>query len=181
MIKQFPKEVNDYHEIFVGGGSVLFHYLSSLKEGHFLLRGKIYAYDYNEPLIGFYKNVQSNHSLLYNETVSLQKEYLSTPPAPAVDQSSPFSREVLTPTSSADLRLIDRNPETKEEAVKCRENYFYWVRSRYNKLTDLEKKTIQGSAMFLFLNKTCFRGLFRVGPNGFNVPYGHYKRPNIIS
>ena len=87
----------------------------------------------------------------------------------------------LTPTSSADLRLIDRNPETKEEAVKCRENYFYWVRSRYNKLTDLEKKTIQGSAMFLFLNKTCFRGLFRVGPNGFNVPYGHYKRPNIIS
>ena len=77
LIKYFPKKINNYHEIFVGGGSVLLHYLSALEEGHFSLKGKIYAYDLNEPLIALYKNIQSNHLLLYNAVLILREEYFS--------------------------------------------------------------------------------------------------------
>jgi DNA adenine methylase len=34
--------------------------------------------------------------------------------------------------------------------------------------------------MFLYLNKTCFRGVYREGPHGFNVPFGHYDDPGVV-
>jgi DNA adenine methylase len=76
---------------------------------------------------------------------------------------------------------INRTPTNLEEAKVAKENYYYWIRSKYNKLCLNDKKGTLGSAMFIFLNKTCFRGVFRVGPKGFNVPYGHYNNPEIIN
>jgi DNA adenine methylase len=76
---------------------------------------------------------------------------------------------------------INRTPENKVEAKIAKENYYYWIRSEYNRLSSTDKKSILGSAMFIFLNKTCFRGVFRIGPHGFNVPYGNNKNPEIIN
>jgi DNA adenine methylase len=53
---------------------------------------------------------------------------------------------------------------------------YYQIRTLYN-ATPLN---LDKSAMLVFLNKTCFRGLYREGPNGFNVPFGNYKKPVFV-
>ena len=158
LIPDFPVEINNYRETFLGGGSVLLTLLTYVKSGIIKMRGKVYAYDLNDPLISVYKNIQTQHDELYEKLQDIIREF----------------------NDCGDGEL-NRKPANIEEAKELRENYYYWIRSEYNKLCLSDKKDVLGSAMFIFLNKTCFRGVFRVGPNGFNVPYGHYKNPEIVN
>jgi len=63
------------------------------------------------------------------------------------------------------------------EDEEAKKNFYYEKRTLFN--IKSEEKLIQ-SALFIFLNRTCFNGLYRVNrKNEFNVPIGSYKRPLI--
>ena len=87
-------------------------------------------------------------------------------------------------------KLIKNTPQTLIEQLKRIANeylqlsnmdeksrYYYKVRDKYNSKETIDEEK---AAYFMFLNKTCFNGLYRVNTCGkFNVPFGKYKNPTI--
>lgn len=64
-----------------------------------------------------------------------------------------------------------------ETNSKLKKEYYYEKREKYN---NKPKKNVVMAALFIFLNRTCFNGLYRVNSkNKFNVPIGSYKKPMI--
>ena len=64
--------------------------------------------------------------------------------------------------------------------IEDRQKYFYEVRKEYNSYRLVDEINVKRASEFIFLNRTCFNGLYRVNKNGeFNVPCGKYKNPTI--
>ena len=81
--------------------------------------------------------------------------------------------------------LIKSLKEMEEQYIPLnnedRKIYYYEKREEYNSLKiNSEMNNIEKAILFIFLNKTCFNGLYRVNKKGkFNVPMGAYKKPKI--
>jgi DNA adenine methylase len=154
----FPAEMANYHEPFLGGGSVLLALLASVEAGTRTIYGTVYASDLNPNLIALYKNIQSRPDEFIQET-----------------------RALIDAFSKCTGSVVNRKPTTIEEASTSPESYYYWIRAKFNALKGAERQGAAASAMMLFLNKTCFRGVYRENRGGgFNVPYGNYKDPSIL-
>ena len=80
------------------------------------------------------------------------------------------------------IGLIGRLSKLQKEFVKCetwalRQGMYLKLRDKFNSHAGDE---LERSSLFIFLNKTCFNGLYRVNSKGeFNVPFGKAKKPAI--
>ncbi len=75
------------------------------------------------------------------------------------------------------LQVFESEYHQLYDQLESKKEYYYQKRSLYN--TRKSNNTEQ-AALFVFLNRTCFNGLYRVNrKNEFNVPIGSYKKPMI--
>ena len=79
----------------------------------------------------------------------------------------------------SNLKIIEK--EYLELDSDNRKEYYYNIREKYNNLKLKENElSVEKAMQFIFLNRTCFNGLYRVNKSGgFNVPLGNYKNPTI--
>ena len=125
-----------------------------------LLPSKIKDYTYIEPFVG-------GGAVLFH----LQ------PQSAVINDSNAELMNVYEVIKNNLNEIITDLKQHKNEA-----DYFYKIRGldRTPQLSNLTK--VRRASRIIFLNKTCFNGLYRVNSAGeFNAPYGRYKNPNIIN
>lgn len=150
VLNKFPREMNNYHEIFLGGGSVLLALLSCVENKKIIIKNKIVVYDLNTSLINTFNQIKNNLDNLILELKKIKLEFSSI--------------KINTNGKRGAPKGININ-----NFKDTREHYYYWQREVFNKT---DKTSLKNAVLFIFLNKTGFKGMFREGKFGFNIPYG---------
>ena len=174
----FPKKINNYHEPFLGGGSVLIGYLNS-----HLKKNRVYASDLNESLIITYNVVKEDIEKLIANLIQKEDYYTSADVRESYGDAKSVSSDKFTyskyVTRNGRREKINIKPPGIQQ-IRYKEDLYYHYRNKFNAMDKKdEKQHIEIAALFIFLNRTGFRGMYREGPNGFNIPFGSYENPTI--
>jgi DNA adenine methylase len=131
------------------------------------------------PVIRKYLPVGMDNYTYYEPFVGAGAVFFDLQPKKAVIND--FNTQLILTYSAIREDVEELIALLKEYRARNDEGSFYEIRNldrdtaKFNKLTNAEK-----AARLIFLNKTCFNGLYRVNSRGFfNVPYGRYKNPAI--
>lgn len=147
-------KIKKYVEPFIGGGAVFFDVIQKYNIE------KAYISDVNKDLILAYKVIQNN----VEELISCLEEYNNN------FYSAPFFKK-----------------GTLDNSLNLRKNIFTEYKNEFNlqrNIINYEKYSdewIKRVALLIFINKTCYNGLYRLNSKGiFNAPYGSYIKPKIL-
>lgn len=126
------------------------------------------------------KELIPKHSTYYEPFLGGGAVFLNQQPRKAVVND--FNEELINT-----YKVIQNNVDELIKVLKIHDelnskDYFYGVRE-WDRLPGYEERSdVEIAGRFIFLNKTCFNGLYRVNQAGeFNTPYGKYKNPNIVN
>ena len=106
IIDNFPTNINNYHELFLGGGSVLLALLSMQKNNKININGSINAYDINPILINMFVNIRDNPEEIYKYIKKLLYH---------------FNKITVNNVNNISERKIKHI-----EKITSKENFYYW-------------------------------------------------------
>ena len=132
ILDEFPSEIENYYEPFVGGGAMLFRVLQE------------------------YPNLV--HVCINDSN-------------PDVTWAYAYVRDAID-------KLIEGLKEIEEayNSFEDKQEFYYKRRTEFNELIREDDYNLRRTVLFLFLNKTCFNGMYRVNRHGnFNTPYNYAK------
>lgn len=163
--KFYPQKIEKYCEPFVGGGAVLFDILQKFQPKEVLIN------DINPELTNTYTQIKTNVNGLLELLSDWQNEY---------QNSSTEKRKEIFYKKRERFNELILGPLLGSAAAPSKETRQAAFPPTLRAPTILNADLLEKAALMIYLNKTCFNGLYRVNAKGlFNVPSGVYKNPLI--